>query len=79
MAAGIAILHEAGGIITTANPPNDPETALIEPAKLGGRLYLAVRPVGPSANGESGKSQQERVVREVWRRVNSLDYSRPDV
>ena len=41
--AGIAILEEAGGLVTTANPPAQPETAPIEPAKLGGRLYLAVR------------------------------------
>ncbi|KAK3305452.1 inositol monophosphatase [Chaetomium strumarium] len=42
VAAGIAILQEAGGLITTANPPEDPPSARIEDAKLGSRLYLAV-------------------------------------
>jgi myo-inositol-1(or 4)-monophosphatase len=74
--AGICLLEEAGGLITTANPPQDIDTASIEPAKLGGRLYLAIRPAGDS-DGESGKEGQERTVREVWRRVRHLDYSRP--
>lgn len=43
VAAGFAILEEAGGLITTANPPEDPETADIPKAHLGGRLYLAIR------------------------------------
>lgn len=43
VAAGIAILEEAGGLITTANPPPDPLTAEIENAKVGSRLYLAIR------------------------------------
>lgn len=43
VAAGIAILEEAGGLITTANPPPDPNTADLPRAKLGGRLYLAIR------------------------------------
>lgn len=43
VAAGIAILQEAGGLITTANPPEDPLTAKIEDIKLGSRLYLAIR------------------------------------
>jgi fructose-1,6-bisphosphatase/inositol monophosphatase family enzyme len=43
VAAGIAILTEAGGLITTANPPSDPATAAIEEVKLGSRLYLAIR------------------------------------
>ncbi|KAF2431290.1 inositol monophosphatase [Tothia fuscella] len=78
VAAGIAILKEAGGLITTANPPADPATAAIEEVKLGSRLYLAIRPAGPSAN-ETGRQSQERTVREVWRRVRHLDYSRPGV
>ncbi|AEO67800.1 uncharacterized protein THITE_2089287 [Thermothielavioides terrestris NRRL 8126] len=45
VAAGIAILQEAGGLVTTANPPEDPLTAEIEEVKLGGRLYLAIRAV----------------------------------
>lgn len=76
MCAGICLLEEAGGLITTANPPQDIETVPIEPAKLGGRLYLAIRPAGDN-DGESGREGQERTVREVWRRVRHLDYSRP--
>jgi len=78
VAAGICLLHEAGGLITTANPPEDWETAEIEEAKLGGRLYLAIRPAG-DGEGETARQSQERTVREVWRRVVSLDYSRPGV
>ncbi|KAL2263807.1 hypothetical protein VTK26DRAFT_4974 [Humicola hyalothermophila] len=76
VAAGIAILQEAGGLITTANPPEDPSTAKIEDVRLGSRLYLAIRPAGPSKS-ESGRQGQERTVREVWRRVRELDYNRP--
>lgn len=43
VAAGIAILLEAGGLVTTANPPEDYETAEITEARLGSRLYLAIR------------------------------------
>ena len=43
VAAGIAILEEAGGLITTANPPADSDTAPIPQVKLGSRLYLAIR------------------------------------
>lgn len=43
VAAGFAILEEAGGLVTTANPPSDLETAEITRAHLGGRLYLAIR------------------------------------
>ncbi|KAM0326640.1 hypothetical protein ACHAQA_006509 [Verticillium albo-atrum] len=43
VAAGIAILEEAGGLVTTANPPEDIASAEIKDAKLGGRLYLAIR------------------------------------
>ncbi|RGP76983.1 qa-x [Fusarium longipes] len=78
VAAGFAILEEAGGIVTTANPPSDPETAEITRAHLGGRLYLAIRPAGPSET-ESGLQTQERTVREVWKRVRELDYKRPGV
>ncbi|KAH6847041.1 hypothetical protein B0I37DRAFT_397380 [Chaetomium sp. MPI-CAGE-AT-0009] len=76
VAAGIAILQEAGGLVTTANPPEDPATARIEDVGLGSRLYLAIRPAGPSTT-ESGREGQERTVREVWRRVRELDYTRP--
>lgn len=43
VAAGIAILLEAGGLVTTANPPDNPDTAPIEDFRLGSRLYLAIR------------------------------------
>jgi myo-inositol-1(or 4)-monophosphatase len=78
VAAGICLLEEAGGLVTTANPPDNFETAAIEPAKLGGRLYLAIRPAGDGPT-EKARQSQERVVREVWRRVRKLDYSRPGV
>lgn len=77
VAAGICILKEAGGLITTANPPED-VNAPIENALLGGRLYLAVRPAGDSPS-ETGKQGQDRTVREVWRRVRHLDYTRPGI
>ncbi|OGE56719.1 hypothetical protein PENARI_c003G12283 [Penicillium arizonense] len=76
VAAGVAILLEAGGLMTTANPPENEATCPIEDFKLGSRLYLAIRPAGPSAT-ETGRETQERTVREVWRRVRNLDYSRP--
>lgn len=75
VAAGIAILREAGGLITTANPPANPETDPIEEVRLGSRLYLAIRPAGDS-EGETGRQAQEWVVRETWKRVRALDYSR---
>jgi myo-inositol-1(or 4)-monophosphatase len=43
VAAGVAILLEAGGLMTTANPPPNEATAPIEDVKLGSRLYLAIR------------------------------------
>jgi myo-inositol-1(or 4)-monophosphatase len=78
VAAGICLLQEAGGLITTANPPADYLHAPIEDAKLGGRLYLAVRPAGDGPH-ETARQSQERTVREVWRRVIDLDYTRPGV
>jgi myo-inositol-1(or 4)-monophosphatase len=77
VAAGIAILLEAGGLVTTANPPYPNEdTAPIEEVRLGSRLYLAIRPAGASAT-ETGRQSQERTVREVWKRVRNLEYNRP--
>ncbi|KAI9924884.1 hypothetical protein AWENTII_010002 [Aspergillus wentii] len=78
VAAGVAILLEAGGLVTTANPPENPDTAPIEDVKLGSRLYLAIRPAGPSET-ETGRQTQERTVRQVWRRVRELEYSRPGI
>jgi myo-inositol-1(or 4)-monophosphatase len=77
VAAGIAILREAGGLITTANPPPNPATDPIQEVRLGSRLYLAIRPAGDVEGGETGRQAQERVVRETWKRVEGLDYSRP--
>ncbi|KIY00332.1 uncharacterized protein Z520_04017 [Fonsecaea multimorphosa CBS 102226] len=77
VAAGICLLKEAGGLVTTANPPEDWETAEIIDAKLGGRLYLAIRPASDGPGGETARQGQERCIREVWRRVRRLDYSRP--
>lgn len=72
--AGFIIVEEAGGLITTANPPQD--RSVIPEAKLGGRLYLAVRGATGSEK-ESARQAQERVVRAVWDRVHTLDYERP--
>lgn len=47
VAAGVALLLEAGGLVTTANPPPDWETAPVEDVRLGSRLYLAIRCVLP--------------------------------
>lgn len=52
VAVGIAILQEAGGLITTANPPQDFETAPVPEVSLGSRLYLAIRPAGPFPHGD---------------------------
>ncbi|KXT05277.1 hypothetical protein AC579_7452 [Pseudocercospora musae] len=76
VAAGFCLVKEAGGLITTANPPSDPTS--IPDAHLGSRLYLAIRPAGDT-DAETGRQSQERTVREVWRRVQTLDYSRPGI
>lgn len=76
VAAGFCILKEAGGLITTANPPPDLTNDPIQEVRLGSRLYLAIRPAGDGEK-ETGRQAQERVVREVWRRVEGLDYTRP--
>ncbi|KAF4551740.1 Inositol monophosphatase-like protein 2 [Elsinoe fawcettii] len=75
--ASWCILEEAGGLVTTMSPPDgDLENARIEEGRLGSRLYLAIRATGDK-EGETGRSQQERLVREVWKRVCPLDYTRP--
>lgn len=76
--AGFCLLTEAGGLITTANPPDDPASAPIPPAHLGSRLYLAIRAAGDTKD-ETGRQAQERTIREVWRRVQRLDYTRPGI
>ncbi|GAB7362473.1 hypothetical protein MBLNU230_g2795t1 [Neophaeotheca triangularis] len=78
VAAGICLLEEAGGLVTTANPPDSPETAPIEKVKVGSRLYLAIRGAAGTPE-ETARQAQERVVREVWKRVQTLEYTRPGV
>lgn len=64
VAAGIAILEEAGGLVTTANPPADPENAEIPAVKLGARLYLAIRYVrGSRCPIVANRAQSSRTVR----------------
>ena len=79
VAAGICLLEEAGGLVTTANPPEGWEERKEVPGvRLGGRLYLAIRPATDASDGsETGRESQERVVKEVWRRVRRLEYERP--
>ncbi|KAK6465954.1 inositol monophosphatase [Scheffersomyces coipomensis] len=78
--AGFIIVEEAGGIITTANPPTDYENVGIPPAQLGSRLYLAIRGCTDNTDAkETSKQSQERVIRQVWKRVDHLDYTRPGV
>ncbi|KAI8947868.1 hypothetical protein F4801DRAFT_605063 [Xylaria longipes] len=43
ISAGMAILQEAGGPVTTVNPPNDDHKAEITDVRLESRLYLAIR------------------------------------
>ncbi|GAA5833181.1 hypothetical protein JCM5353_009051 [Sporobolomyces roseus] len=78
--AGTIIVNEAGGMVVPSQPPAsilaDPSSP-IPPADLGSRLYLAIRPAGDSEDGEKSRDAQERLVREVWRRVEKLDYVRP--
>lgn len=81
--AGIAILLEAGGLITDSNPPPSDsefwqEKRRLPRAELGGRRFLAVRSAS-STDGESSVEAQERVVKQVWRRSGGLNYRRTGV
>lgn len=78
VAAGICLVEEAGGLVTGANPPVDWESCPIGRAKLGGRLYIAIRPAFDDEH-EKGRASQERAVREIWKRAVPLDYARPGV
>lgn len=61
----------------SAQPPHDDEAGKPLPtADLGGRLYLAIRPCSGTEN-ETAREAQDRVAREVWRRVERMDYKRP--
>lgn len=71
--AGIIIVQEAGGLVTTANPPTD---GTVPEVSMGSRLYLAIRGAQGTEN-ETAREAQERVARAVWDRVHRLDYERP--
>ena len=81
VAAGICLLNEARGLVTVANPPEEEGWEGCEDVpevKLGGRLYLAIRPATDARDGsETGRQSQVRAVKEVWKRVRRLDYQRP--
>jgi len=83
--AGICILTEAGGLVVDANPPPsfDPtsnSTEEIPEAHLGGRRYLAIRPCSTTPeSGMTPRQAQEKLVREVWKRVEPVSYTRPGV
>lgn len=75
--AGTCILNEAGGFMYSAQPPeNDQKDAALPAADLGSRLYLAIRPCS-GTEGESSRQAQDRVAREIWSRVERMDYKRP--
>lgn len=78
IAAGAIILTEAGGRFVASQPVSE-EVEIGGPiphANLGSRLYLAIRPCSATP-GESVIEAQDRVVREVWRRCEKMDYVRP--
>ncbi|GAA5917075.1 hypothetical protein JCM5296_000012 [Sporobolomyces johnsonii] len=79
--AGTILVVESGGIVVPSQMPPSllADSALpIPDADLGSRLYLAIRPCADNAEtGESGREQQERLVRAVWERTERLDYVRP--
>ena len=81
VAAGICVVEEAGGLVVEANCPDDKDggwqLGKIRDARLGSRLYLAVRPAAGDDKGESARAGQERTIREVWKRTRRLDYTRP--
>lgn len=77
--AGTCILQEAGGFVYPAQLPEgfkDDGHQELPGADLGGRLYLAVRPCC-STEDETARQAQDRVARQVWRRVERMDYYRP--
>ncbi|KAK7040726.1 hypothetical protein VNI00_009632 [Paramarasmius palmivorus] len=75
---GIAILLQTGGIVVDSNPPPGlSDTDPIPMANIGGRRYLAVRGCSVDAEGRSPRTQQEALVREIWRRTERFSYERP--
>lgn len=81
--AGIAILLEAGGMVTDANPPPSKSSpywhdADVPRAELGARRFLVVRSC-TGTEEETNMQAQQRVVRQIWERTPGLDYRRPGV
>lgn len=75
--AGIIIVTESGGRVVSSQPPEGwVEGMPIPPADLGGRLYLAIRGCAGTPD-ESAIEAQDRVIKEVWKRAEPLDYVRP--
>ncbi|KAG9284869.1 hypothetical protein G9A89_003792 [Geosiphon pyriformis] len=70
VAAGIAILNEAGGFIVSANGPDE------TPVDILGRKFLAVRGCSPSPGDIDVRQSQSRIIREMWNVVEELDCSR---
>lgn len=61
----------------SAQPPLDyKEGDALPSADLGSRLYLAIRPCSGTEN-ETARQAQDRVAKEIWRRVERMDYVRP--
>lgn len=68
---------EAGGRFVPSQPPEGfRDGDEIPDADLGSRLYLAIRPCSATPD-ETVREQQDRLVKEVWRRSERLDYVRP--
>lgn len=69
VAAGICLVEEAGGLVVEANCPPDEaggwQRGEIRDARIGSRLYLAIRPAAADTDGETGRQGQERTIREV--------------
>ncbi|KPV72852.1 uncharacterized protein RHOBADRAFT_29523 [Rhodotorula graminis WP1] len=79
--AGMIIIAEAGGRVVPSQPPSEAyltdRSLAIPDAGIGSRLYLAVRACA-GTEGETEREAQDRLVREVWRRTERLDYVRPE-
>ncbi|KAK4047286.1 hypothetical protein OIO90_006247 [Microbotryomycetes sp. JL221] len=75
--AGVCLINESGGRVVPAQPPAGLDTVgEIPDCDLGSRLYLAVRPcIG--TEDETAAQAQDRLIRAVWRRCETLDYVRP--